>query len=186
MHQKGYHSRVCRSCSWLRVPLSSGFPSAEQPRSGAIPQVLITVVTSNAPRQICCLAVDDDGAAGGEHGAGPVDGLVGAAEPGGRGGGDHRCPSPAGRCGELQYSRPHRHRRACAAILALKGVDTGRSVVDNYRVIGQGVLCSVTGTAFAARSNSCSSAAPKRSGCTSSSLTTGGSMSRSSRTSGEP
>ena len=32
---------------------------------------------------------------GGEHGAGPVDGLVGAAEPGGRVGGDHRCPSPA-------------------------------------------------------------------------------------------
>ena len=29
-----------------------------------------------------------------EHGAGPVDGLVGAAKPGGRGDGDHRCPSP--------------------------------------------------------------------------------------------
>ncbi len=43
--------------------------------------LLITVVASNAPWQICCLAVDDDGAAGGEHGAGPGDGLVGAAEP---------------------------------------------------------------------------------------------------------
>jgi len=37
---------------------------------GPIPQVLITVVTGNAPWQICCLAVDDDGAAECEHGAG--------------------------------------------------------------------------------------------------------------------
>jgi len=85
------------------------FPSAEQSRSRAIPQVLITVVASNAPWQICCLAVDDDGAAGGEHGAGPGDGLVGAAEPGGcvGGGGDHGNLSRQG-CGAvtgLQYSR---------------------------------------------------------------------------------
>src|SRR5664279_2633522 len=122
LHWPGYRLGAWKSCSGLRVLLSCGFPSAEQFRLPAIPQVLITVVTRNAPRQICCLAVDDGGAVGGEHGAGPGDGLVGAAEPGRCVGGDHRCPSPGRRvlgCGELQYSGPHRHPRLCAGILAL-------------------------------------------------------------------
>jgi len=47
------------SSAVVRFSVSGAF------RSRAIPQVLITVVAGNAAWQICCLAVDDDGAAGG-------------------------------------------------------------------------------------------------------------------------
>ena len=68
-----------------------------------IRHVRIAVLAAKRPWQICCLAVDDDGAVWLEHAPGPGDGLVGAAEPGwGVGGGDHRC-SP--RCGVVVLSR---------------------------------------------------------------------------------
>jgi hypothetical protein len=47
-----------------------------------IRHVRIAVLAAKRPWQICCLAVDDDGAVGLEHAPGPGDGLVGAAEPG--------------------------------------------------------------------------------------------------------
>jgi len=56
-------------------------------------------------------------------------------------------PPPVGAvlgCGELQYSGPHRHPWLCAAILALReSLPAGRWI--NYRVVGEGVLCSVHG-----------------------------------------
>src|SRR5664279_1174641 len=120
----------------LRVPLSCGLPSAERSWSRAIPQVLITVVASNAARQICCLAVDDDGAAGLQHGAGPGDGLVRAAEPDGRvGGGDHRCPSPSrGGCGAVSFSTADHTDTECYAPLIWR-VKESRPV-DRWTTIG--------------------------------------------------
>src|SRR5664279_3002154 len=136
LHWPGYRLGAWKSCSGLRVLLSCGFPSAEQFRLPDITQVLITVVTRNAPRQICCLAVDDGGAVVGEHGAGPGDGLVGAAEPGRCVGGDHRVSLPRHAVAAVVFSTAdHTDTDGYAPLFwRLAGVSTGRPV-DNHRVV---------------------------------------------------
>ena len=97
----------------LRGSFFLHFSAARQLWFAPFPQVRISDLATNCPRQICCLAIDDDGAVGLEHGAGPGDGLVGAAEPGGCvGGGDHGKVSSRGLVlgGGLEYRGPRPHR----------------------------------------------------------------------------